>query len=68
MNLVASGPNPCITTGCLGQICGDQQMASTCEYKPEYACYKSVGTCEVQPGGKCGWTPSAELSACLANP
>ncbi len=66
--IVASGPNPCITTGCSGQICADQQMASTCEYKPEYACYKSVGTCEVQPGGKCGWTPSAELSACLANP
>ena len=32
------------------------------------ACYKSVGKCEVQATGMCGWTKTPELSACLANP
>jgi hypothetical protein len=66
--IVASAPNPCITTGCSGQICSDQDMMSTCEWKAEYACYKSLGTCELQASGKCGWTSTPELSACLANP
>lgn len=58
----------CYVGGCSSQICSSNpDIASTCEFKPEYACYREA-TCEVQPGGACGWTPSAELSACLANP
>ncbi|MBI5134195.1 MAG: hypothetical protein HZA81_02300 [Candidatus Taylorbacteria bacterium] len=57
----------CRPTGCSGQICSDQDVASTCEYRSEYACYRSA-KCERQSSGKCGWTPSAALSACLANP
>jgi hypothetical protein len=53
----------CRRTGCSGQICADEDMVSTCEYRPEYACYKDAA-CERQADGKCGWTPSAELSAC----
>jgi len=60
--------NPCITTGCSGQICSDQDVMTTCEWKPAYACYKQYGKCELQPGGTCGWTKTQELSACLANP
>ncbi len=37
---------------------------STCEFKPEYACYKSA-TCERQKSGSCGWTPTAELTKCI---
>lgn len=67
--ITASAPvNPCFTTGCSGQICADQDMMTTCEWKPEYACYKQFGKCELQAGGKCGWTPSADLTACLNNP
>lgn len=58
----------CFVGGCSGQICSSNpDMASTCEFRAEYACYKEA-TCEVQPSGACGWTPSAELNACLANP
>ena len=57
-------PSECKRTGCSGQICADQDMISTCEYRPEYACYQSA-TCERQPDGKCGWTPTAELTSCL---
>ncbi|HTK60041.1 MAG TPA: hypothetical protein VL283_02445 [Candidatus Baltobacteraceae bacterium] len=54
----------CRRTGCSGQLCADQDMVSTCEYRPEYACYKDAA-CERQADGKCGWTPSAALTACL---
>lgn len=56
----------CYVGGCSAQLCSDTpNMASTCEYKEEYACYKTA-TCERQSTGKCGWTPSPELSMCLA--
>jgi eight-cysteine-cluster-containing protein len=56
----------CKVTGCSGQICADEDVVTTCEYKPEYACYKTA-KCERQEDGKCGWTPSEDLVACLYN-
>ena len=58
-------PTPqCIVTGCSGQICASQEMYTTCEWLPEYACYHSA-TCEVQADGACGWTMTDELITCL---
>lgn len=55
----------CFIGGCSSQICSDQEgMMSTCEYKEEYACYKTA-KCERQTSGQCGWTQTAELAACL---
>jgi eight-cysteine-cluster-containing protein len=54
----------CRSTGCSGEICSDQNLASTCIYRPEYACYKSA-SCERQSDGKCGWTMTGELKGCL---
>lgn len=54
----------CVKTGCSGQICADQDMFSTCEYRPEYACYQTA-TCERQANGQCGWTQTPALTACL---
>lgn len=57
----------CFVGGCSGQICSDQEgVVSTCEWREEYACYQAA-TCERQPDGACGWTPTAELNACLGN-
>lgn len=61
------GAKTCMATGCSGTICASEEMASTCEFKPEYACYKGA-TCEWQANGACGWRETAELTACLANP
>jgi hypothetical protein len=61
------GAQTCIKTGCSGTVCASEEMVSTCEYKPEYACYKTA-TCEWQANGGCGWRENAELTACLANP
>jgi len=55
----------CRATGCSGQICADSDMMSTCEWRPEYACYKNA-TCSVQTEGDCGWEMDDELKRCLA--
>ena len=63
--------NGCAVAGCSAQLCVSVEEAanivSTCEYKAEYACYKEA-SCEPQGNGKCGWTETAELKACLKNP
>ena len=71
-NVFARLENPaqsagCFVGGCSSQICSDQEgVISTCEWRPEYACYQQA-TCERQADGACGWTQDAELQACLAN-
>ncbi|MBA3396084.1 MAG: hypothetical protein H0T89_25870 [Deltaproteobacteria bacterium] len=59
----------CATSGCSSTVCTEpgNEMVTTCEFKAEYACYQKA-TCARQSDGKCGWTESAELQACLANP
>lgn len=63
----APAQKTCRATGCSGQICSDEDVFSTCEFRPEYACYQSA-TCEQQADGNCGWTATAALQACLADP
>ena len=60
-------PSPCKVTGCSSQLCADRDIATTCEVRLEYACYRTA-TCEVQPDGVCGWTPTRFLQQCLDNP
>jgi hypothetical protein len=55
----------CRRTGCSGQVCADQEVVTTCEWKPEYACYDTA-LCERQADGGCGFTPTPELTQCLA--
>ncbi len=58
----------CYVSGCSAQICSDNPSAvSTCEYRPQYACYLATSRCERQLGGQCGWTPTNELYSCLSN-
>ncbi len=63
--------NGCAVAGCSGQLCVSADEAgdivTTCEYRAEYGCY-SEAVCEPQSDGQCGWTESAELNSCLANP
>jgi hypothetical protein len=61
------GTGGCYVGGCSGQLCTEERgAASTCEYTEAYACYKTA-TCERQPSGQCGWTPTAALNMCLDN-
>src|SRR6266850_739089 len=56
---------PCMKTGCSGAVCSDHDVITTCEWRPEYACYQKA-TCERQPDGNCGFTRTRELTSCLA--
>lgn len=66
----ATPPNvaACAIGGCSGSLCTEgTEIMSTCEYVDEYSCYASA-ECKRQDNGSCGWTQTAELTACLANP
>lgn len=56
----------CKIGGCSGEICGEkgEDMITTCEWRPEYGCYK-IAICERQSDGKCGWTMTEKLQNCL---
>jgi hypothetical protein len=58
------GGGACRKTGCSGQVCSDQNLSSTCEWRQEYSCYQ-YATCERQASGQCGWTKTAAFTACL---
>jgi len=55
---------PCIKTGCSRQVCSDEEVITTCEYRSEYDCYKQA-RCERQANGECGFTQTRELTTCL---
>lgn len=54
----------CVISGCSSQVCGEEEVTTTCEWKAEYGCYQSA-TCEVQTNGECGWTMDSALQTCL---
>ncbi len=57
---------PCVKTGCSGHVCADSHRITTCEFRPEYACYQQA-TCERQADGTCGFTQTQALTDCLAS-
>lgn len=66
VELLSAAPAPCYVGGCSSQVCSDRQdVITTCEYRPQYACYRTA-TCERQANGQCGWTMTTALQQCLA--
>jgi hypothetical protein len=57
---------PCLKTGCSGEICSDQNVASSCIWTAKYACY-TTAICERDPSGACGFRQTPELTQCLAS-
>ena len=55
----------CVVTGCSGQICAEEHMATTCEWLPHYGCFRDAACGHFGPGGTCGWKATPELAACL---
>ncbi len=54
----------CIITGCSNQVCADQEVATTCEYKESYACYRTA-VCGRNTAGQCNWQETPTLIQCL---
>ncbi|KAJ3051995.1 hypothetical protein HK097_006990 [Rhizophlyctis rosea] len=57
----------CIRTGCSGTICASKSVFTTCEYKPEYECYKLKGVTCGKVNGVCAWSGLDDLQECLDN-
>jgi hypothetical protein len=61
----------CKLAGCRGTVCVDASsmtpLTSSCDLPREYQCYRHA-KCERQPTGKCDWTPTSQLTACLLEP
>jgi hypothetical protein len=57
----------CVTGGCSKELCIEEgeNVASMCLWNERYRCYQTIGKCERQQDGKCGWTQTDELSACF---
>jgi len=55
----------CIKTGCSGQICSDEEVVTTCEWREEYACYTQRFARCVCEDGQCGWERNRRLALCL---
>lgn len=60
--VVAGG---CVVTGCSGQLCAEEHLATTCEWLPHYACYRDARCGRFGADGRCGWERTPELAACL---
>jgi hypothetical protein len=66
VEFLAAPVGRCFVGGCSSHICSDRDdVISTCEWRPQYACYRSA-TCERQANGQCGWTMTSALQQCLA--
>lgn len=59
----------CVVGGCSNVVCAEagEHPITTCEWRPEYACYRQA-VCERQADGACGWTMTSELRSCLDDP
>lgn len=55
----------CVVSGCSMEVCSDEDVATSCEDRPEYSCFERA-ICERQEDGICGWTLTAEAEQCLA--
>lgn len=55
----------CMVGGCSGQLCADEPLASTCEWRPHYACFREAHCGRFGPARSCGWEQTPELAACL---
>ena len=56
----------CMTGGCSGTICqskNSEPIITTCEYLPEYACYKGINCGCVK--GRCEWDKTAAFDRCV---
>ena len=55
----------CVISGCSGQICAPEPMASDCGWLPEYECLK-LSVCGLYgPNGGCGWLETPEYKKCM---
>ena len=55
----------CFRSGCGGEICSDQSIVTTCEFKPETVCLEGAECTFQTDSQSCGFTQTPELVECL---
>ncbi len=60
----------CIIAGCNREKCVEENNTaspsmSPCVFKEEHSCYVTLGLCEADENGKCGWKLTEDLKSCL---
>jgi len=65
--LEAREPTECQTTGCSGEICAAEDMASICIWDPSFSCLELTTCGNYAPNGGCGFEPNDAYLACLAD-
>lgn len=58
-------PSKCVVSGCSGEICAEQPMASDCSWDPAYECLKYSQCGNYAPDGSCGWAKTPEYQKCM---
>ena len=53
----------CRRTGCSKQICADRNIATTCEHRCEYDCYRNAICSNTSTG--CRWTRTPQFNRCI---
>jgi hypothetical protein len=59
----------CRVSGCSGELCASETLASACVFLPHFACFRDAACSErgeLGPDPGCGWERTPELEACLA--
>ncbi len=57
----------CVVSGCHGEVCSEEPVATACEWEPEFACF-TYADCEPDINGVCGWRSASEdYGTCFDN-
>ena len=55
---------PCVASGCSGEICAAEPMESDCSWSPWFDCLR-LTQCGQMSDGQCGWLPNPEFEECM---
>ena len=58
-------PSKCQVSGCSGEICAAEPMASICIYKPEWECLQYSACGNFAADGGCGWSQTDAYLKCM---
>lgn len=61
-----TAPSTCKRTGCSGQVCSDQDVATDCMWAEHYQCY-DLAICGMTADGNCGWINTPDYTNCMEN-
>jgi eight-cysteine-cluster-containing protein len=60
-----SANDDCVVSGCSSEVCADEEMISTCIWKPWYDCLVLTTCGNNGEAGACGWEQNADYTACV---